>query len=160
MTTLADIAPSFIEMAHRIVWCSAATVGADGRPRSRILHPYWEWDGTDLVGWIATGPSPVKRAHLDAHPYVSLNYWNPEHDTCSAECTTEWLPDPADRERVWDMFKHAPAPVGYDPAIVPVWKDGPLIDEFVPLKLAAYRLRVYPGTLLMGQGGELLSWSA
>lgn len=22
------------------------TVDTDGRPRSRVLHPYWEWDGT------------------------------------------------------------------------------------------------------------------
>lgn len=159
MTALSDIAPAFIEMAHRIVWCSAATVDAQGRPRSRILHPYWEWDGTDLVGWIATGPSPVKAAHLDAHPHVSLNYWQPNHDTCSAECTTKWLLDEADRVRVWEMFKHAPAPVGYDPAMIPVWKGGPLIDAFVPLKLDAYRLRVFPGTALLGQGGDVLTWS-
>ena len=58
MTTLNEIAPSFVEMAHRIVWCSAATVDAKGRPRSRVLHPIWQWDGAELSGWIATGPTP------------------------------------------------------------------------------------------------------
>ena len=62
MTSLDRIAPPFIEMAHSIVWASVATVDADSRPRTRILHPFWEWDGTDLFGWIATVPSPVKRA--------------------------------------------------------------------------------------------------
>ena len=76
-------------MAHQIVWASVATVDRDGRPRSRILHPYWEWDGTDLIGWIATVPTPVKRAHLDAHPEVSVSYWTPSHDTCSAECAVQ-----------------------------------------------------------------------
>ena len=43
-------------LAHRIVWCTVATTGADGRPRTRVLHPIWEWDGTGLTGWIATSP--------------------------------------------------------------------------------------------------------
>ena len=37
MTPLDQIAPAFIEMAHSIVWASAATVDADSRPRTRIL---------------------------------------------------------------------------------------------------------------------------
>src|SRR5207245_371477 len=62
MSALEQVAPTFVDMAHRIVWCSAATVDHQGRPRSRILHPLWEWDGAELVGWIATGPTPTKRA--------------------------------------------------------------------------------------------------
>jgi hypothetical protein len=158
MTDLAQIAPAFVEMAHQIVWCSAATVDASGRPRSRILHPYWEWDGTTLVGWIATGPTPVKKAALDRNPAMSLNYWTPTHDTCTADCATEWLPADEDRIRVWDLFKNGPAPVGYDPAIIPPWKDGPLSEGFVPLRLDPYRLRVFPGTVLLGQGGTVLTW--
>ena len=48
--TLINTAPAFVEMAHRIMWCSAATIDPHGRPRSRILHPIWQWDGCDLVG--------------------------------------------------------------------------------------------------------------
>ena len=65
MNPLSEVAPAFVEMAHRIVWASAATVTPEGRPFSRILHPIWEWDGQVLRGWIATGPTPLKRAHLD-----------------------------------------------------------------------------------------------
>src|ERR687898_1685714 len=86
MTDLAAVAPAFVEMAHRIVWATVATVDPEERPRSRILHPIWEWDGESLTGWIGTGPTPVKRAHLDHSPYMSVNYWAPNHDTCVAEC--------------------------------------------------------------------------
>ena len=157
MSELAAVAPAFIEMAHRIVWCSAATVDAEGRPRSRVLHPIWEWDGAKLVGWIGTGPTPTKRAHLEASPYVSLNYWAPSQDTCVAECRASWAFDDETRTRVWSLFKSAPEPVGYDPAIIPVWSS-PTDDSFAALRVDPWRLRVFPGTVLLGKGGDVLSW--
>src|SRR5262245_38491430 len=105
---LPGVAPAFVEMAHRIVWCTAATVGPDGKPRTRILHPIWEFDGERLTGWIATGPTPLKRAHLAAHPYVSVTYWSPDHDTCTAECDAQLLLDDATRIAVWDKFANGP----------------------------------------------------
>jgi hypothetical protein len=86
MTDLKKAAPAFVDMAHQIVWCTVATVDAQGRPRSRVLHPIWEWDGQTLTGWVGTGPTPVKRAHLEASPFLSCNYWSPTQDTCVAEC--------------------------------------------------------------------------
>jgi len=160
MTELAAIAPAFVEMAHRIVWASASTVDGRGRPRSRLLHPYWQWDGTALVGWIATGPTPVKRAHLEHAPYISINYWAPNHDTCTAECAATWAFDDETRARIWQLFKEAPEPVGYDPAIVPPWKDGPTSPAFAALRLDPWRLRVMPGTAMLGGGGEVLTWQA
>ena len=65
MDELSETAPAFVEMAHRIVWASVATVGPDERPRSRVLHPIWEWDGERLTGWVATGPTPLKVEHLE-----------------------------------------------------------------------------------------------
>lgn len=156
---LTDVAPAFVEMAHRIVWCTAASVDVKGRPRSRVLHPLWEWDGKRLTGWIATSPTPTKRAHLAASPYLSLNYWNESQDTCVAECEAEWVFDDAGRRRIWDAFKEAPAPVGYDPAMIPGW-DGPESPSFAGLRLTPWRLRVFPGTLLLNQTGELLTWRA
>ena len=155
---LSDVAPAFVAMAHRIVWCTVATVDAKGRPRSRILHPIWEWDGERLTGWIATGPTPMKRAHLSASPNVSCNYWTTTHDTCVAECAAEWAFDDATRTRVWDLFKNGPAPVGYDPKIIPGWTS-PTAPSFAALKLDPWRLRVFPGTVLMGKGGDVLTWS-
>ena len=116
---LSETAPVFVEMAHQIVWASVATVSGNGRPRSRILHPIWQWDGEQLVGWIATGPTPIKRAHLENSPYVSVNYWAPTHDTCVAECRASWAFDDETRKMVWDLFLNGPEPVGYDPKIIP-----------------------------------------
>jgi hypothetical protein len=154
---LADVAPAFVEMAHRIVWASVATVGPDERPRTRILHPIWEWDSAELVGWIATEPTPLQRAHLVAHPFVSVNYWAPNHDTCVAECAAELLLDLPTREATWARFAEGPAPVGYDPAMIPQW-DSPASDAFAVVRLEPWRLRVFPGTVLLGQGGTVRTW--
>lgn len=160
MTDLQTIAPAFVEMAHRIVWSTVATVDRRGRPRSRILHPFWIWEDGRLVGWVATGPTPVKRAHLEHSPHVSVTYWAPNHDTCTAECTAEWRLDDDTRRWVWDLFKDAPPPVGFDPAIIAAWADGPTTPAFGALRLEPWHLRVFPGTVLAGRGGEVLTWSA
>jgi hypothetical protein len=146
-------------MAHRIVWCTAATVDTTGRPRCRILHPYWEFDGSRLVGWIGTSRTPTKESHLTHAPYISCNYWEPSHDTCSADCDASWDESDDTKTRVWSLFANAPAPVGYDPAIIPQWAGGPLAGSFTVLRLAPFRLRVFPGTVLLGQGGEVSTWS-
>lgn len=159
MQDLSLVAPAFVEMAHRIVWSSAATVDAQGRPRSRILHPIWQWDGTNLVGWVGTVPSPAKRAHLDVSPFMSLNYWAPSHDTCVADCRVTWAFDNETRALVWNMFATTPEPLGYDPKIIPGWDD-PTVEAFAVLRLDPWHLRVFPGAVLLGQGGEILEWRA
>lgn len=158
MSGLKEVGPAFLKMAHEIVWCSSATVDRKNRPRSRILHPVWQWDGTNLVGWIGTGPTPLKRAHLAHSPYISLNYWAANQDTCTAECRAELHYDQDTRTMVWDLLKNAPPPVGYDPAIIPGWDDASS-EGFAALRLEPWRLRVFPGSVLMGQGGEVLTWS-
>ena len=140
------------------MWASVATVDADGRPRTRILHPIWEWDGADLFGWIATVPTPVKRAHLAAHQDVSVSYWAPSHDTCSAEALVEWYSDDDTCTAVWDKFANGPEPVGYDPRIVPHVEGRPPSDAFAALRLSPYRLRVMPGTVMTQGEGEVLLW--
>jgi hypothetical protein len=157
MNTLESVAPDFVEMAHRIVWCSAATVDRLARPRSRVLHPIWEWDGSSLVGWIATSPTALKKAHLDAHPFMSLNYWSPNQDNCTAECRAQLDFNLAARRRIWTLFEQAAAPVGYDPSIIPAWTSADA-DSFAIIRLDPWRLRVLPHTVLTGQGGSVLVW--
>jgi hypothetical protein len=157
MSSLETTAPSFVEMAHRIVWSVAATVDRAGRPRTRVLHPYWEWDGTDLTGWVLTSPQSVKAGHLAATPQISFTYWAPNHDTCTADCDVEWEDTPEQRQAGWDRFLNAPAPVGYDPQIIPGW-DSPAAPGFGVLRLQPTALRVMPGTLLAGGAGELNTW--
>ena len=56
-----------------------------------------------------------------------------------------------------DLLRNGPAPVGYDPAMIPGWT-GPTAATFAALKLEPWRLRVFPGTVLLGKGGDVLTW--
>jgi len=154
---LEEIAPRFIEMAHRIVWCSVATVDRRGRPRSRVLHPYWEWDGERLTGSVLTEPTAIKRAHLEASPFASCNYWTPSHDTAVAECAASWAFDDETKTRIWETFKSTPEPLGFDPAMIPSW-DGPTSPSLAVLRLEPWRIRLMPGSVLLEQAGNTLSW--
>jgi hypothetical protein len=157
VTALPEIAPTFVEMAHRIVWCTAATVDEAGRPRTRILHPIWEFDGDRLQGWILTSPSSVKAGHLAAKPALSLTYWIPSQDTCTADCSTAWETTAQERAAGWNRFAEGPAPVGYDPSIIPPWTS-PEAPEFGVLRVEPFRLRVMPGTVMTTGTGAVLTW--
>lgn len=162
MSDLRTVAPAFIEMANRIIYCTLATVDRRGRPRSRIVHTLWEWDEKSLVGWVGSLVTPIKRAHLHNNPYVSCNYWDGAevYDTCVAECRAKLLLDKASRLEGWERFKSVPPPLGYDPAIIPQWKDGPSSPAWGMLRLEPWRLRVFPGVYAKtnGQAGEILTW--
>lgn len=147
-------------MAHRIVWSSVATVDRSGRPRSRVLHPFWQWDGASIVGWISTEATPIKWAHLAHSPYVSCSYWTPQHDSAVAECRASWVPDQETRTMVWNLFKEAPEPLGYDPAAIGMegWQE-PTSEAFSVLRLDPWRLRTLPGELFVsGRFHEQLIW--
>ena len=159
MSELERVAPAFVEMAHRIVWGVTATVGADGRPRTRVLHPIWEWDGERLTGWIATSPRSPKAADLAHQPEVSITYWAPDQDTCTVDAHAVWELELEQKRAGWARFAEGPPPVGYDPSIIPGW-DGPESDAFGILRLEPRWLRVLPGTLLIRGEGELLTWRA
>lgn len=158
MMQLAEVAPSFVAMAHRIVWCTVATVEPSGRPRTRILHPIWEFDDGRLTGWIATTPQSLKATHLDHQPVVSLTYWDPTQDTCTADCVTAWEVDDEARRAGWDRFANGPEPVGYDPRLIPAWTD-PEAEAFGILRLDPFRLRVMPGSVLLQGQGTVLTWA-
>jgi len=104
----------FVDIAHRIIWCTLATVDDYGRPRSRLVHPVWTVEGGEVVGRVASRRTSPKSGHLAVTPYASCSYWDPEHDVAVAECHASWDPEPAGS---WDVFRGAPAPpVGFDPA--------------------------------------------
>ena len=157
MATLQEITEPFITMAHKIVWCAVGTVDKKGRPRSRVLHPIWEVSEGRPVGWIATGATPIKVAHLEQSPFVSCNYWTPEQDTCLAECRASWVEDQATKSAVWDKFVNGPAPVGYDPGMIPGWEDA-TSPSFSALRLDPWRIRVMPAAAMLTGEGTLI-WS-
>lgn len=107
-----DIEAEFIKRVHTMVWCGVATVDAQQRPRTRILHPFWE----GATGWIFTHPDSHKARHLARNPYVSLAYTADVMNPVYVDCKAEWVHDLAQKQRVWELFKNAPEPLGYDPA--------------------------------------------
>lgn len=138
----------FVRVAHRIVWCTLATVDRRGRPRSRVVHPYWEQTRDGLTGWIFTRPTPLKLAHLGRTPHVSCSYWDPAHEVAVAECDAVFAGDSETRERVWDLFADAAEPLGYDPAILGA--TGPLDESVTVLRLTPWRLHTATHTWRRG----------
>jgi hypothetical protein len=63
---------------------------------------------------------------------------------------------------VWERFKAAPPPLGYDPREIPPWKDGPTSDAFAVWRLQPWRLRVLDAVYgrTSGAEGRLLIWRA
>lgn len=133
-----EIAEEFDRRVRRMVWAVVATIDTAGRPRTRLLHLLWEGS----TGWIATEPASLKAKHLARNHYVSLGYADPV-EPVYVEATAEWVDDPAEKQRVWDFIKSQPEPYGYDPTIIPQWKDGPGSERFGLLKLTPWRIEVY-----------------
>ncbi|MFI7060763.1 hypothetical protein ACIBL3_07270 [Kribbella sp. NPDC050124] len=72
-----------------------------------------------------------------------------------ADCAAEWVADVATRQRVWELYRAAPAPLGYD--FWSVFPDGPAGDAPSLLRLAPYRLRLSDIETLSGRK-EPLVW--
>jgi general stress protein 26 len=150
VAAFSDVAEKFRAITERIVWCTVATVDRQGRPRSRILHPVWE----GAVGWIATGRHSHKAKHLANNPWVSLTYWDPQHEQAIIECKAQWQDDPATRNRIWELLRTTPEPVGYDPKLF--WSS-PEDPNFGVLKLTPWRLEVW-SLQAMAQGQPARVW--
>ncbi len=112
VSNFSEIEGEFHRRVRDMVWCSVATVDAHGRPRSRILHPIWE----GATGWLGTHPESHKARHIARNPYVSLAYVRDLMSPVYVDCRAEWIHDPDEKRRVWNLFAAAPEPVGYDPA--------------------------------------------
>jgi general stress protein 26 len=145
----AEMEPEFMRRVARIVWCTVATVDRKGRPRTRILHPIWEIVDGAPVGYIATGRQSHKEKHLARNPYVSLTYWDPAHEQVYVDAKSEWADAPAERQRIWDLYKNTPPPLGYDPGMI--WQNGPLADDFGVMRLSPWRVELWSLGALMQQ---------
>lgn len=130
-----EIATEFNERVGRAVWCNVATVDHRGRPRSRILHPVWEGS----VAWIGTRRNSFKASHLDRNAFVSLAYIADVAKPVYVDCRAAWIEGLDEKRRVWDVIKHAPPPVGYDPAPIFGSFDDP---NFGLLRLTPWRLEL------------------
>lgn len=137
----AALEPEFMRRVSRIVWCTVATIDGKGNPRTRILHPIWEVVDGALVGYIATGRHSLKEKHIARNPYVSLSYWDQLHEQVYVDAKAEWSDAPEERQRIWDLYKSTPPPLGYDPGMI--WKGGPLADDFGVMRLEPWRIEMW-----------------
>lgn len=78
--------------------------------------------------------------------------------TVAPAFATKLLTDAAGRREGWERIKATPPPLGYDPAIIPVWKDGPDSPAWSVLRLTPWRLRVMDGEYARTGAGQLLTW--
>ena len=137
VASFADIEQEFLGRVARIVWCTVATVDRQGRPRTRILHPIWEGS----TGWIATGRDSHKAKHIAANPYVSLSYWDQQHQQVYVDAGAEWIDDPAEKKRLWELYGSTPPPLGYDLGMI--WRGGLEDPAYGLLKLTPWRIELF-----------------
>jgi general stress protein 26 len=145
VTNFSEMAAEFLERVAKIVWCTVSTVDRKGRVRSRILHPIWEGN----TGWIATGRRSHKAKHLEANPYVSLSYWDQDHQQIYADCEAMWEDDQAEKERIWQLYADALPPLGYP--LEMIWQGGKTDPSYGLLKLRPWRIEMSALSDMMGQ---------
>lgn len=147
----AEIAEEFHSRVARIAWATVATVGSDGAPRTRILHPIWE----DNIGWIATTSDSYKVRQIRREPRVSLTYWDQAQDNVHVEAVATVAEDQDDRSRIWDLFVATPPPLGYDP--IAFWKGGPTDASYTLVRLDPTRIEL-TGLSHIATGRPALVW--
>jgi general stress protein 26 len=106
-----DIQTEFMKRVVKAVYCSMATIDRQNRPRSRVMHPIW--DGP--IGWVISWPGSHKAKHLQGHPYVSLAYMQDKDRPTYVDCRAEWIDEMGEKERIWQLHKATPPPLGFDP---------------------------------------------
>jgi hypothetical protein len=132
------LSEEFLARTFAVVWCNVATVDGKGRPRSRILHPYWEAT-PNPVGWILTRRHSFKESQLANNPFVSCAYIADITKPIYAECRASWVDHVEEKERIWNAFRAAPAPMGYDPGSIFSTVDDPGVGL---LRLDPWRIQI------------------
>jgi hypothetical protein len=135
ISTYAEIEAEFLERAHRMVWCDMATVGPDGRPRTRIVHPIWR----DGVAWITSFRTGPKADDIGRNPYVSLAYVADPMRPAYAECVAAWEDDPIARREVWEWIATIPEPLGYNTEAM---FGGYEVSNLTLLRLTPWKIRL------------------
>src|SRR5262245_42980517 len=110
IASFAEIEKEFIERVHATVWCNVATLDTRNRLRSRLLHPLWE----SGAGWAFTRRHSLKAKHIAHHPYVSLAYVADVVKPIYVDCRAEWEELLDTKQLIWNLFRDAPPPLGYD----------------------------------------------
>jgi hypothetical protein len=77
---------------------------------------------------------------------MACAYWTPSHDTVFVDCTTNWVEDDEEEERVWHLFLETPEPLGWGPDGMAGYGDERWRNPvFTPLRLEPWRVQVMRG---------------
>lgn len=106
-----DLQDEFMARVSQVVYCAMATIDLKHRPRSRIMHPIW--DGA--IGWIISWPESHKARHLARNPAVSLAYIKDTDKPVYVEGVAEWIEAVEEKQRIWELYRVTPPPLGFDP---------------------------------------------
>ena len=153
VASFADIADEFQRRWQRTIWAIMATVGPRGRLQSRLVHPLWEGS----TGWLTTGATSLKARHLKSNPFTSLTYWDQTNEQVHIECRAEFVQRPEEKQRVWNLFKDTPFPLGYDPALF--FKEGAEGASVGIVRLVPWRVELWSLAELMA-GTPSRVWKA
>jgi len=106
-----DMQTEFLARVSQVVYCTMATIDRQNRPRSRVIHPIWEGP----IGWLISWPASHKAKHLARNPAVSLAYIPDKAKPVYVDGATEWVDSVEEQQRIWDLHRTTPAPLGFDP---------------------------------------------
>lgn len=106
-----DLQDEFMARVQAAVYCVMATVDRQQRPRLRVMHPIW----AGASGYVISWPASHKATHLAHNPAVSLAYLADTTRPVYVEATADWIVDVAEQQRIWELHRTTPPPVGFDP---------------------------------------------
>ena len=106
VSDLATVAPSFVEMAHHIVWASSRPSTPTAGPVPD-LHPIWEWDGAAAVG---SRPARRRQARTSSAARTCRAATGARITTPRRRVPAEWR-STTDLHRARDPFKHVLQPL-------------------------------------------------
>ena len=121
-----------MQRIRSMVYCSAATIDSQQRPRSRVLHTVWE----GRVGWVATEVKAAKVKQVAMNPAISLAFIADPFKPLYIECRASWQNDAATRQAVWDLSLKS----GFDPAVSWEYVENPVYGI---LRLDPWRIELY-----------------
>ena len=130
--SLDHVAPAFFEMAHRIVWCTVATTGADGRPHVAYVSPGW---GEERM-WISTFASSRKAANLRHRAEVAMTCPASPELNVLVRADARCVDDPTEIAQRW-----AEGVLPYDPA---AFFSGPEDPEALFVELIPTSASIHP----------------
>jgi general stress protein 26 len=106
-----EIQAEFLTRVSQVVYCTMATIDRQNRPRLRLMHPVWEGS----IGWVISWPQSHKSKHLALNPAVSLAYMPAKAKPVYVDGVAAWIDTVEEKQRIWELHRSTPAPLGFDP---------------------------------------------